>query len=97
MPLQGEVSEETDRTKGCKIHFPFLSLSNGRAEVAEGECAAFVNKRREGNGAIKFISSLLIPYFLKKERGLTSGVCRGCSYGKKEARSEAVKVTCFLE
>lgn len=51
MPLQTPgrgVSEETDRTKGCKIHFPFLSLSNGRAEVAMGECGAFVNKQREG-------------------------------------------------
>lgn len=50
-------SEETDRTKGCKIHFPFLSLSNGRPKVAEGECGVFVNKQREGNGVIKFISS----------------------------------------
>lgn len=46
--LDVRVSEETDRTKGCKIHFPFLFLSNRRAEVAGGECGAFVNKQREG-------------------------------------------------
>lgn len=89
----GVLSEETDRTKGCKIHFPFLFLSNRGAEVAEGECGAFVNTQRRENGAIKFISSVLILYFLKKERGLTSGVCCGCSYGKKEARSEAVSLS----
>lgn len=35
-----------------------------------------ISRERE-NRAIKFISSLLIPYFPKMERGLTSGVCRG--------------------
>lgn len=54
-----------------------------------------ISRGRE-NRAIKFISSLLIPYFLKKERGLTSGVCRGrgttVHMEKKEARSDAVKV-----
>lgn len=33
--------------RGCKIHFPFLSLSNGRAEVTVGEGGAFVKKPRE--------------------------------------------------
>lgn len=53
----GGQSKETDRTKGCEINVTFLSLSNGRAEVVVGECGAFVNKQREGNGVIKFISS----------------------------------------
>lgn len=63
VPLQmggGGVSEETDTTKGCKIHFPFLSLSNRRAEVAEGECGAFVNKQKEGKWGNKI--HFLAPY-----------------------------------
>lgn len=52
-----------------------------------------INRGTE-NGAIKFISSLLLLYFLKKERGFSSRVPQQtgiCSCGKKEARSEAVK------
>lgn len=33
---RGGLSEETDRTKGCKIHFPFHFLSNKGAEVGRG-------------------------------------------------------------
>lgn len=43
-----------------------------------GECGAFVNKQRE----VKWDNKIhfLAPYsviFLRKERGLTVGVCRG--------------------
>lgn len=53
-----EVSEETDRTKGCKIHFPFRSLSNEIAKVSEGECGVFVSKQKEGKwgNKIHFLS-----------------------------------------
>ncbi len=71
------LSEATDTTKGCKIHFAFLSLSNGRAEVTEGECGAFVNKRRVGKWGNKI--HFLTPLFriFLRERGWTGGVCRG--------------------
>ena len=104
VPLQmgrrgGGCVRATDTTKGCKIHFPFLSLSNRRAEVAEGAFCVVplsISRGRE-NGAIKFISTLKLFFriFLRK-RGLSGGVCRGRGTAvrmeKPEARSGAVKV-----
>lgn len=59
--------EETDRTKGCKMHFPFHFLRNKGAEVGGGgaggwELGPSVNKQREGTKGNKI--HFLTPHSL---------------------------------
>lgn len=82
----GRLSGETDRTKGCKIHFPFHFLSNKGAEVGGGgvSLVLLLVSRGKGQRVIKFIFSLLILCFSKTDGGFSSGVGTSAHIAKRK-------------